>query len=285
MQDLSLEIVNPSRVGGSIALFLLLGILLFLEIGRWMGRRRVARQGEAAQSGIGSLEGAVFALMGLLIAFTFAGALTRFDVRRGQAVDEANAIGTAYLRIELLPAAAQPRMRDRFREYVDSRIATYRALPDVAASRRELKRSEELQGEIWSQGVAATRMTESRPGADLLFLPALNQMFDIRTVRVVATQMHPPSIVYVMLMGLGLVAGLLAGYQSAGQRARDWPHHVGFAAIMALTVYVILDIEHPRLGFVRLDAIDKVLIDLRKDMQDPETPATVPPADRPVGAR
>ena len=285
MEDLSLEIVNPSRVGSSIALVLLLGILLFLEIGRWMGRRTFARHGEAAPTGIGSLEGAVFALMGLLIAFTFAGALTRFDVRRNQAVDEANAIGTAYLRVELLPAAAQPPMRDRFREYVDSRIDTYRALPDVAAARRELKRSEELQGEIWSQGVAATRMTESRPGADLLFLPALNQMFDIRTVRIVATQMHPPSIVYVMLIGLGLVAGLLAGYQSAGERARNWPHQVGFAAIMALTVYVILDIEHPRLGFVRLDAIDRVLIDLRNDMKDPETPAAVRPADRPADAK
>ncbi len=73
--------------------------------------------------------------MGLLIAFTFSGALTRFDARRVQAVDEANAIGTAYLRVDLLPAAAQPKLREAFRSYADARIATYRKLPDVAAAR------------------------------------------------------------------------------------------------------------------------------------------------------
>jgi hypothetical protein len=261
-----LEIINPVVIGGAIAVAIFVGILVFLMTGRWIGKRDIARYGAAGLPSIGSLEAAVFALLGLLIAFTFSGALTRFDVRRSQAVDEANAIGTAYLRIALLPEAAQPSMRETFRNYVDSRIATYRKLPDVDAAREELARSQALQSEIWRQAVAAVRMPESRPGAELLVMPALNQMFDITTVRVIATQMHPPLIVFAMLVGLALGSALLAGYQSAAEKTYDWVHKIGFAGVVAFTVYVILDIEYPRLGWVRLDAIDQVLVNVRAGM-------------------
>jgi hypothetical protein len=261
-----LQIVDPAVVGTAAAAGIFLGVLLCLMLGRWLGRRAIARHG-ATGSNISSLEAAVFALLGLLIAFTFSGALSRFDVRRGQAVDEANAIGTAYLRIDLLPASAQAPLRETFRNYVDARIATYRALPDLEAARRELARSQDLQREIWAQAVAASRMPESRPEAELLVIPALNQMFDITTVRLVATQLHPPLIIYIMLVALALASALLAGYQSAGASDVDWVHKIGFAGIVALTVYVILDIEYPRLGWVRLDAIDQVIVNVRAGMK------------------
>src|SRR5439155_11151675 len=117
--------------GTAIAIAVFFGILVFLLVGRWIGQRDIARHGAAGLPSTGSLETSVFALLGLMIAFTFSGALSRFDVRRSQGVDEANAIGTAYLRIALLPQSAQPLLRETFRSYVDSRIATYRKLPDV----------------------------------------------------------------------------------------------------------------------------------------------------------
>lgn len=98
-------------------------------------------------------------------------------------------------------------------------------------------------------------------------MSALNQMFDITTVRVVATQIHPPLVVYEMLIALALASALLAGYQSAGEKGYNWVHKIGFAGIVAFTVYVILDIEYPRLGWVRLDAIDQVLVNLRAGMK------------------
>lgn len=261
------QIINPIVVGGAVALAIFVGVVLCLMLGRRIGLRAIARDGIAGTPNIGSLEAAVFGLLGLLIAFTFSGALSRFDVRRVQAVDEANAIGTAYLRIDLLPASAQPALRESFRNYVDARMATYRKLPDVEAAGRELARSQQLQSEIWARAVAAVRLPESRPESELLVLPALNQMFDITTVRVTATQIHPPLIIYAMLVGLAFVSALLAGYQSAGEKGYDWVHKIGFASIVALTVYVILDIEYPRLGFVRLDAIDQVLVNARAAMK------------------
>jgi hypothetical protein len=264
---LSLELVNPIALGGGVALALFLAILASLALGRHLGKRTIARTGDKPNTGIGSLEAAVFALLGLLIAFTFSGALQRFDSRRVTVVDEANAIGTAWLRIDLLPAAAQPKLRDAVRAYTDSRIATYRALPDIAAARAELERSRALQNEIWAQALAALRGEKAGLAAELLVLPALNDMFNFTTVRAASTLIHPPGIIYWMLIALGVAAAVLAGYQTSGEKDYDWPHKIGFAAMVALTVYVIFDIEYPRLGLVRIDAIDRILVEVREGMR------------------
>jgi len=262
-----LEIVNPAAVGGGVAVATFVGILAALALGRWLGRHVMARHAAVALPGIGSLETAVFALLGLLIAFTFSGGLSRFDQRRAQVVQEANAIGTAYLRLELLAPPAQPDLRKVFRDYVDSRIATYRKVSELPAAQAELGRTQALQAEIWRQAVAATRQPGSHPQAAMLVLPALNEMFDITTVRVAATQMHPPLIIYWMLIALALASALLAGYQSAGEKTIGWVHQVAFAGIIAFTVYVILDVEYPRLGFIRIDAIDELLVNVRAGMK------------------
>ena len=263
------QFINPALVGGAAAAAVFLGILLALAAGRVLGRRWSGRHSGAGMGSTSSLEAAVFALLGLLIAFTFSGALSRFDLRRAQVVDEANAIGTAYLRIDLLPASAQPRLRETLRQYTDARIATYDKLPDIQAASAELARSQQLQSELWAQAVAATRLPDNRPGTEVLVMPALNAMFDIATVRVMATQMHPPGIVFAMLIGLALASALLAGYQGADDNGhlRSGVHKLGFAAIIGFTVYVIIDIEYPRMGWIRIDAVDQVLVNTRAGMK------------------
>jgi hypothetical protein len=101
----------------------------------------------------------------------------------------------------------------------------------------------------------------------MLLLPALNAMIDTTTTQTMATQMHPPTIVFVMLFGLALAASLLAGYGMTGSKVRSWLHMLGFALVMAVSVYVILDIECPRLGLIRVDAFDQALVDLRNNMK------------------
>ena len=250
-----------------ITLGLFLGLLLLLEVGRRIGTRRRTQDPEGAAAGTGPIDGAIFALLGLLLAFTFAGAASRFDVRRSLVVEETNAIGTAYLRLDVLPASAQPPMRDLFRRYVDARLEAYRKLPDMQAVLAELNRANQLQGEIWSQAVAAGRMEGAPPTATILLLPALNQMIDITTTRTMAGQTHPPVVIFIMLFGVALASALLAGYDMAGGKSRNWLHMVGFAAVLAMAVYVILDIEFPRLGFIRVDAFDQALVELRQSMK------------------
>jgi hypothetical protein len=262
-----MRIFDPSEGGTAVALFLFVAIVAMLEVGRRLGRRRAARDGEATSEGTGALAGAVYGLLALLVAFTFSGATGRFDERRHLVVKEANAIGTAYLRIDMAAPGAQPALRDSFRRYLDARIDVYKKLPDLAASQAELARANQLQGEIWAQGVAATRMPESHPSLAVLLLPALNEMIDITTTRTMATRIHPPLVIFLMLIGLALVAALLAGHDLARGASRRWIHTLGYAAILSATVYVIIDIEFPRRGFIRVDAIDQVLVDLRASMK------------------
>ena len=103
------------------------GIIGLIEIGWRIGARRLAEEGEAAAKGFGAIEGAVFALLGLILAFSFSGALTRFDAQRQLVVVEANDIGTAYLRVDLLPADARAPIRDLFSRVRCSRATTWRA--------------------------------------------------------------------------------------------------------------------------------------------------------------
>src|SRR5262245_47909853 len=106
------------------SIFLAAGMLVLFEVGRRLGRRRRARDPEGAREGFAPIDGAIFGLLGLLVAFTFSGATSRFDTRRDLIVEEANDIGTAYLRLDLLPAPAQPPLRELFRRYTDSRLET-----------------------------------------------------------------------------------------------------------------------------------------------------------------
>ncbi len=253
---------------------LFLGMLLFLEIGRRISIRRMKEDAGTAGEGVGAVDGAVFALLGLLIAFTFSGASSRFDIRRQLIVEETNDIGTAYLRLDLLPVNAQPMLRESFRRYLDARIEVYQKLPDIAAAKKSLAKASELQGQIWRQAVSASQAKGAPPAAPILLLPALNAMIDITTTRTMATLMHPPTIVFVMLFGLALAASLLAGYGMTGSKARSRFHMLAFALAMAVAIFIILDIEYPRLGLIRVDAFDQALIDLRESMnRDIQKPA------------
>ena len=246
---------------------LFFGMLVLLEVGRRIGARRLAEDPEGAEAGVGTVEGAVFALLGLLIAFTFSGAASRFDTRRQLIIEETNDIGTAYLRLDLLSTEAQPGLREKFRQYVDTRLEVYRKLPDMAAAKEELAKANRLQVEIWRQSVAASRVQGASAAAPMLLLPALNAMIDITTTRTMAGQMHPPMIIFALLFGLALASSLLVGYGMASSKARNWLHMLGLAFVMAVSVYVILDIEYPRLGFIRVDDFDRALVELRESMK------------------
>src|SRR5215467_480556 len=130
-------------------------ILVFVWLGRRVAAKRSANETERERVGLVTVETAIYALLGLMIAFTFSGASSRFDTRRAQTVQEANAIGTAYLRIDLLPEAAQPALRQKFRSYTDERVAVYAALPDMQASNVHAARALVIQGEIWNDSIAA----------------------------------------------------------------------------------------------------------------------------------
>jgi hypothetical protein len=248
------------------SVLLFLGMLALLEIGRRLAVRLHRGEPEEAKY-LDTVETAVFALFGLLIAFTFSGAALRFQEKRMLVAEEANAIGTAYLRVDLVAAPAQAELRQWFREYVDSRLETYRRLPNLETAGVEIAKSKKLQGDIWTASVAASRLADSHPSTALLLLPALNSMIDITTTRAMALQSHPPQIIYWLLFGLGLLCSLLAGYRMTTRPQRGWLHVVVFPLVTVVVVYVTLDVEYPRSGLIRVSNADQALVEVRAGMK------------------
>lgn len=258
--------INYNFVAFLLILGLFLGMLAMLTLGQRLGRRSLAQQPDAARARLTGIEAAIFGLMGLMIAFTFSGAAQRYELRRQLVVDEANAIGTAYLRLDLLPTSRQPALREKYRRYTEARLAVYRVLPDIGASSAQAAVATTLQQEIWAGTVAA--LAQAPAHATIVVIPALNEMINVPTARAIAALTHTPKLVFAVLLILGLVCSLLAGYVLAGTETRKVRLYlVAFAVVVTLTIYVIFDLDYPRFGLIRLDFADQGLIDLLAGMK------------------
>jgi hypothetical protein len=244
-----------------IAAALFLVFVVCLESGYRLGAERV-KTIPNAHEGFGTIEGAVFGLFGLLLSLSFFGAASRLDARRQLIVQEANAIASAYMRMDLLPNAEQPEVRRLFRDYLDERIRISEMSKEDAAL-LEMPNSLKLQQAIWSTAVLATK--EGSPGAPL-FATAVNQMAEVARAKAIAVQTHLPELVFGFLIAASLLSGVIAGFGMArGQR--NWLSILAYALIVTLTICVMLDMEYPRAGFIRIGAADDAMRSLRDSMQ------------------
>ena len=240
-------------------LALFIGMLFFTEMGRRVARIRNPAEGPSQSFDV--LEGGLFGLMGLLIALTFSTSASRLEARRQVVVDEANAIGTAWLRIAQLPEARQRPIRHLFRQYVETRLAFFRDAGNLQLATNALDRTKALQDEIWSQGVVACAESPSTATA-ILFLPALNSMIDLTTTSTMLAKNHLPWLIRGLLIFSPLVCAFLGGIESAPRTRREWMPAILFAVLLSLTVYVILDLDYPRVGLIRVDPVDEAMIEL-----------------------
>jgi hypothetical protein len=245
-------LANPAVFG----LLVFSTTLILFVIGRRLGWRSGSAQ---VSESLGIVDGAVFALLGLLMAFVFSGAAGRLETRRDLLVEEANAIGTARLRIDLLPSAAQPAMRQTFDHYVAARRRVYNSLDNTAARDQALQDSERLQKDLWSIAIRNPSQPGNGSDSHRMLLPALNSMFDIATTRVVAIGAHLPAPVLLTLWLVTLAASLLAGRTSRGLKSFPWGSALAFAGTMAVVLYLIIDYEYPRYGLIRIDHLDALI--------------------------
>lgn len=258
--------MNHALFAALLSLGLFLGMLLMIEIGRHIAVFRLARDPQGAKTGFSTIEAAVLALLSLLLAFTVNGASSRFDLRRNLVIKETVAIGTAFLRLDVLPIGVQPEIKDTFRRYVDTRVEVYRKIPDIGEAKAELAKSAQLQTEIWRQAVEGVRAEGAAPSAAVVLLPALTAMFDVTTERTWTAKIHPPTVIFIMLFTLALTSSLLSGYGMAADKSRSWLHILCLSLIISVTVYVIIDLEYPRLGLIRVNDFDQALVELRHEM-------------------
>lgn len=234
--------------------------------GAWLARRRRS-VGQAAE-GLASIEAALFGLLGLMLAFTFAAAASRADLRRDRTVEAANAISTAISRADLYPAVERAGFRDEFREYVDARIAFQRAGLQSAALEQAVGRTIAAERRLWRR-VTRLAADPRHSTRTLLMVPALNQMFDAATSRLAAHRSRVPDLVLWVLFVLANASAYASGYGTASRgQPVLWAHAV-LALLTGLVVFAVLDLDRPNRGLVRLTTEHRMLEDVRARLDEP----------------
>ena len=256
-----------------VAAIFFVGSLLLLHLGRCLGLKYRERGSADAAAGHATVEGSIFGLMGLLLAFTISGALQRFDDRQQLVLQETNAAATAYDRLGVFGGQPGQDLRRKLKDYVLARVELYRAPHDFKLWQRAEDFSDAQEQAIasqksglWNTAIAACPNADFRPACSLA-LPALNTLFDVARLRAGASEKHPPQVIYFMLFGLGLGCSLLAGFGMASASARSPVHMVLFAGTLTMALYIVTDMEYPRLGLIRIEAFDHFLADAYEQMQ------------------
>jgi hypothetical protein len=247
---------NPGRFGMTInfqdvsqpAIFLVSAVLLLAasEAGRFIGMRASGRGGDD----VSTLEGAILGLLALMIGFTFAMTLSRFEARRDAVLAEANAIGTTALRARLLPSPHNIEINKLLREYVKVRLDIRQRVASATELNAAIVRSSEIHEALWQQ----TKLVAGKDNSVVptgLFIQALNELIDDHSKRLEAFRNRVPDIVFVALYGVALVACALVGYGNGLETHRVRLPFYTSALLIAAVILLIQDLDSPTAGFIK----------------------------------
>ncbi|MBM4111867.1 MAG: hypothetical protein FJ253_00580 [Phycisphaerae bacterium] len=252
-------------VGWAIGLgVLLLAVLtLFGEIGFRIGRWQAASGAAALAGQIGAIQGALLGLLGLLLGFSFAAAGSRFLERQDLIVEEANALGTAYLRADLLPAERRTELQSALRDYLGARLEiTARLRMGMTDDDHRLVSAQ--QARIWR---AAVDGVNDRPDSIVVVLGPVNEVIDLHATRLAAGRKHLPPTIMGLLIACSMLALGVIGYGCGVGKSRRMLLTMSVAFVVAAALWTTIDLDYPRMGLLRLN--DGPLKALHQDMTRP----------------
>ncbi len=239
------DLINDLAVALGVLLLLLTG----LEVGYRLGSRTAGGPDSRAGSQVGTVQGALLGLLGLLLGFSFAAAGARFLERQDLIVDEANAVGTASLRADLMTKEARTEFRRALREYTTHRLKVSREI------RRGLKEADQLEIErfhdrLWN---TAVRGVDGRADYAVVVLPAVNDVIDLHSTRVAAGHKHLPMLIMGLLVACSVLAVGVIGYGAGIGRRRRLALTMPLALLIGVALWVTIDLDRPRAGLLQLN--------------------------------
>jgi hypothetical protein len=237
-------------VAGLIVVVLFLAFLL----GQWMGRVN-----DIEQSHLGVLQGAALGIIGLVIGFSFSGAMNRFMDRQDLIVKEANAIGTASLRFDLM--LSQQNLRSTLKAYTRARLKLFERL-DAASEKAVQTELSQLQQQIWDDAIWAVKQ---EPTATMAVLPPINEMFDLLATRNAMAKRHLPMPSFLLVVAAVALGSVLLGW---GQHGKRWPIRAAGLLIVVLLgsiLWIVLDLDFPQRGLIQLDK--QPLVDVLQSLE------------------
>jgi hypothetical protein len=250
------------------AVFLITTIILFTaaELGFHLGKWRKRRSKDEEKGQAGALMGAALGMLAFLLAFTFGMAGSRQDARKKLVLEEANAIGTAYLRAQILPEPSSSKIKGLLHEYVDVRLKAAQAgqFKKFDQVKQALARSEELHNELWALSVSLAKENSGSIFAGL-FVGSLNEVIDLHSIRITkALRSRIPKSIIITLYFVAILTMTLMGYQAGLTGIRTLVAR--FALILAFASVMLLIVELDRPGKTMIKVSQQAMIDLQASM-------------------
>lgn len=239
---------------------------VFITTGVMLGRRvRGHLDSDRRRESLGVVQGALLGLVGLLLAFGLTMAVSRYEVRRDLVVQEANAIGTTYLRAQFLSEPERTASLELLRTYTDAAVALNDAVPDSRIFSTVSQKMEDLQRQLWqTAGDAIAKAPQDN--APRLYVETLNDMIDRHADRVASVRNRVPSAVWILqILGSAVALGTLAMYLSVLGRGIVTPLLAGVFVVLIL--FNSFDLDRPRRGFINVPSA--ALEDVRASMDAP----------------
>lgn len=243
-----------------IALGLCGGAVLALEVGYRLGLR-TGRGASPDASHLGAVVGAMLALLGLLLGFSYAGASGRYLERQQLIVNEANAIGTAYLRADLLAEPHRQALQKTLREYTDTRLALYGS-KSPSMTREAGERSAAVHAPLWKAAVDAVRES---PQFSMLILPPVNEVIDLHTTHMASINRHLPLLALGTLLISATVSLGVMGFSAGLSKKRNHGVTLALAFLVAMTLWITIDLDYPRRGLIRIS--EAPMVELKKSFK------------------
>ena len=260
------------RLSGLELALILFGIVLGSALLGALAGRRLRQHADALREPLGVLQAALLGLVALVLAFGLTMAVSRYDTRRAAVVDEANAIGTTYLRAQMLREPSRTASLDLLRRYTAAAISYANAIPGSPSALASRSTQEKIQRDLWR--LAGITIADSpADSAPRLYVETLNEMIDMQTVRVSTLNNRVPgSVLLIEIVGAAVALGLLAFYLAILSRG---VLTVVLAAIfVSVLLFITFDLDRPTRGFVSVpDAPLRLLRDSMALPPSAEAPA------------
>ncbi len=235
-----------------IALSLLTAMLIAVFVAYKIGGRSHRNQSDEGRSQTTAVQGSMLGLLALLLGFTFSLSLSRHDARSVAVVDEANAIGTAWLRTDFLPQDLRVAAKEDLRRYTRLRLEAAEVPADQHQRRKRLVANAEAAfAELWEQ--AAIHAAGTGGPAAVSYAAALNDMIDALGARNAVIERHVPEIVLFMLFGTFILSGAMLGFSSGLSRTMPATPVYLMLALIVVLVFMIIDLDRPRRGLIEVD--------------------------------
>lgn len=231
-----------------VALSLLFGMILAVELGFRFGKHRKPRSAASAGMETGAIQGAMLGLLGLLLGFSFSGAAGRYMERQDLITREANAIGTAYLRAGLLDEPQRTALRSELATYVQERLEALKVI-QYGMTDELIASVNAAHARIWS---AAEEGVLAKPAVTVAVLGPVNDVIDMHALRVAAGFRHLPGLVLALLVSCSLLALAVVGFALGFAGRRNPTMTTVLALLVAAALWTTIDLDHSRIGFVRV---------------------------------